>query len=312
MAKIAVAGATGLIGKKLVTALLKRNDEVVVIGRDIAKLKNVFPEVKLYSDYSLNYLKVLEKTDSFVNLAGANVAGSRWTEEYKKKIIDSRILSAKAIINIINYLNSKPSSYITASAIGYYGISETKTFTEKDSFGHDFLAKVCERWENEASEVTKMGVREAAVRIGIVLAKEGGALKKMLIPFNLFLGGPLGSGVQWFSWVHIDDLINVFLFAIDKNISGGINAVAPNPVRMKHFTDTLGKVIKRPNYFPVPEFILRLIMGEANYIVTKGNRVIPEKLILSKFNFQFTQLKDALEDLLIKKKNKNEIDGKLN
>ncbi len=162
----------------------------------------------------------------------------------------------------------------------------------------------------EASELQQWEL-EKCFRIGIVLAKEG-ALEKIAYSFQFVFGRSMGSGIQWFSWVHIDDLINVFLFAIDKNISGGINAVAPNPVRMKHFTDTLGKVIKRPNYFPVPEFILRLIMGEANYIVTKGNRVIPEKLILSKFNFQFTQLKDALEDLLIKKKNKNEIDGKLN
>ncbi len=302
MAKIAVAGATGLIGKKLVAKLLERNDEIIVIGRDINNLKNIFPQVKLYSDYSLNYLKVFENTDSFINLAGVNVAGNRWTREYKKKILDSRVSSTKAIINIINYLNPKPENYITASAIGYYGISETKTFTEKDLSGSDFLAKVCERWETEAFEVSKLGIREVAIRIGIVLSKDGGALSKMLLPFYLFIGGPLGDGTQWFSWIHIDDLVNSFIFALDnKAIYGAINATAPNPVRMKHFTKTLGNVINRPSIFIVPEFILRLILGESHYIVTKGNRVEPEKLSENGFTFQFPQLQQALQNLLINK-----------
>jgi hypothetical protein len=301
MAKIAVAGATGLIGKKLVAKLLERNDEVIAIGRDIEKLKLVFPDVKLYSDYSLNYLSILENTHSFINLAGANVASGRWTKEYKKKILDSRLTSTKALIHIIEYLKIKPKSYITASAIGYYGYSETKTFTEEDSPGNDFLANVCQLWESEAFTVSKKGVREVAIRIGIVLAKDGGALKKMLLPFYFFVGGPLGDGTQWFSWIHIDDLINTFLFAIDNNnINGPVNATAPNPVRMKHFTNLLGKVLKRPDFFMVPEFLLKLIMGEAHYIVTKGSRVIPTKLLNNGFVFKFALLEQALDDLLNK------------
>jgi len=302
MAKIAVAGATGLIGKKLIDALLKRGDTVVIIGRDTKKIQEVFPNVKLYSDYSLNYLKVLENTDVFINLAGANVAGNRWSEEYKKQIINSRVSSTKAIINIINYLKYKPHSYLTASAIGYYGISETKTFTEEDFAGNDFLAKVCNTWETEANEITKLGIRKVAVRIGIVLDKQGGALQKMLVPFYLFLGGPLGDGTQWFSWIHSEDLINIFLFAIDnKQVTGAINATAPNPVRLKHCTTALGRVINRPSIFIVPEFVLKIIMGEAHYIVTKGNRVIPKKLIEMGFNFKYNEIEIALKNLLNKK-----------
>lgn len=301
MLKIAIAGGTGLIGKRLVEKLISRGDNVVIIGRNIEKLKKTFPHVKLFSDYSLNYLQALEGTNVFINLAGVNVAGKRWSEEYKKEILDSRITTTKALIDIIGHLTEKPETYITASAIGYYGPSETKNFIEDDNNGKDFLAEVCFKWEKESLEVTKFNIRHVAVRIGIVLAKEGGALKKMLLPFYLFIGGPLGDGTQWFSWIHIDDLINIFLFAIDNtSVNGPINAVAPNSVRMKHFANTLGKVLKRPSLFFVPTFILKLILGEAHYLVTKGNRVLPKKLLDLNFNFNYTDLTSALKNLLQK------------
>ncbi len=305
MLKIAIAGATGLIGKRLTEKLISRGDSVVIIGRNIEKLKKTFPNVQLFSDYSLNYLQALENTDVFINLAGVNVAGKRWNEEYKKEILDSRITTTKALINIIGHLTEKPKTYITASAIGYYGTSEIKNFTEDDKAGNDFLAEVCVKWEKEAWEVKKFNVRTVAVRIGIVLAKEGGALKKMLLPFYLFIGGPLGDGTQWFSWIHIDDLINIFLFAIDNPaVNGPINAVAPNPVRMKHFTSTLGKVLKRPSIFFVPTFILKLILGEASYLVTKGSRVLPKRLLDLGFKFIYVDLYDALKNLLKNKDRK--------
>lgn len=298
--KIAIAGATGFIGKRIVNALIQNGFEAVIIGRNIEKSKKIFPNCKYFSDYSLNHLTELENCYAFINLAGTNILSCRWNDEFKNNIISSRINSTKSIINLISKLNNKPKVLINASAIGYYGNSETKTFSENDSTGNDFLSKVCEKWENESQKVSEFNMRNVSIRIGIVLSKEGGALQRMLIPFKLFIGGPIADGTQWFSWIHIDDLVNLFIHAINnQEMTGAYNATSPNPVRMKHFTNTLGEVLKRPSFFIVPKFILQLLFGEGADMLTKGNRVLPIRTIESGFTFTHPNLEEAIRDILI-------------
>ncbi len=297
--KIAIAGATGFIGSKIVANLIQNEFEVVIIGRNIERAKKIFPNCKYFADYSLNHLTELENCYAFINLAGTNILSRRWNDDFKDSIISSRVNTTRAIINLISKLNNKPKVLINASAIGYYGNSETKTFSENDLAGNEFLSKVCEKWENESQKVSEFNIRNVSIRIGIVLSKEGGALQRMIIPFKLFIGGPIADGPQWFSWIHIDDLVNLFIYAINnQEMTGAYNATAPNPVRMKHFTNILGQVLKRPSFFIVPKFILQLIFGEGADMLTKGNRVLPTRTIESGFIFTHPNLEGTIRDIL--------------
>jgi uncharacterized protein (TIGR01777 family) len=196
---------------------------------------------------------------------------------------------------------TKPEVFISASAIGYYGNRGDEILTENSSAGNDFLADVCKVWETESAKVEESGVRNVRVRTGIVLIPEDGALKQMLIPYKLFIGGPLGNGNQWMSWLHIDDMIQIYLYALDnKEINGAVNAVSPNPVMMKEFAKTLGKVLKRPSILPVPQFILRLVVGEAASVVTASQKVSADKLLTAEYKFRFNTLSEALKDFLTK------------
>ena len=301
--KIIITGATGLIGKKLAKALVDRNDEVVIFTRDIIKAKSIFPSIKEFVEWDYRkpelWKSELENSDAVIHLAGINLFAKRWTNEFKKSVIQSRENSTRNLVDVIKSCKKKPEVFISASGIGYYGDCGDNLLTEESPNGKDFLAEVCKIWESEAVKVGTANVRNVQVRTGLVLSPEDGALKQMLPPFRLFIGGPLGNGKQWSSWLHIDDIVGIYLHAIDnKNLSGAINAASPNPVKMTEFAKTLGKVLNRPSLFPVPKFMLRLVVGQAAEVVTASQRIKSKKILESGYKFKFETLEVALMDLL--------------
>jgi len=236
------------------------------------------------------------QADVVVNLTGAPVA-QRWTNSHRAAIRRSRVELTRSFIERIARLERKPVAYVSASAVGYYGTSFTETFVETSSPGTDFLARVCLDWEREANRATELGMRVAVVRTGLVLGSDGGALPLMLPAFRFGLGGRLASGRQWMSWIHIEDLIDAYLHAIDGT-EGAINATAPEPVTNAEFTRVLGRVLRRPTMFPVPEFALKALFGEGAMILSEGQRVLPERTLASGYHFRYPDLEPALRSLL--------------
>lgn len=303
--RIIVTGATGLIGKKLTTALIQRGDEIVIFSRNINKAKSNFPEAKNFVEWDYHKPEIwksqLEKSDAVVHLAGTNLFAKRWNESFKRKVIESRKISTQNLTEAIKSCKNKPEVFISASGIGYYGDCGDSVLSEESPAGNDFLADVCKVWESESAKVENFGLRNVRVRTGLVLSTEDGALKQMLPSFKFFIGGPLGNGNQWASWLHIDDIVRIYVHAIDnKKLTGAVNAAAPNPVRMKEFAHTLGKVLKRPSLFPVPKFMLKIVVGEAAEVVTASQRIDVKKLLESGYQFKFTELESALRNLLKK------------
>ncbi len=301
--KIIITGATGFIGKKLSKALMDRGDEVTVFTRDTNSARKKLPFLNNFVEW--NYQKPeewkshLDGKDAIVHLAGVNLFSKRWNEDFKKKIIDSREVSTKNLVTAFADCKNKPEVFVSASGVGFYGDGKETILKEEAEKGNDFLAGVCGIWERESQKAGDYRIRNVQVRTGIVLSPEDGALKQMLLPFKLFVGGPLGSGKQWFPWLHIDDIIGIYIHAIDnKIISGAVNSASPNIVRMREFAITLGKVMKRPSLFPVPEFALRIVVGEAAGTVASGQRINVEKLLKSGYKFKFENLEEALSDLL--------------
>ncbi|MEG4914236.1 thylakoid membrane protein ThyD [Microcoleus sp. B7-D4] len=304
--KVAIAGATGFVGSRLVEKLQAAGHQVVVLSRDAAKASRVFPasaypnlEVVAYTPAeSGDWQKSLAGCDAVVNLAGVPIAEERWTEARQQAILDSRTLTTAKLVEAIVNANPKPSVFVSASAIGYYGTSETAEFDETSPAGNDFLAAVCKDWEAAAQPAKNAGTRLAIVRLGIVLGM-GGALAKMLPPFKLFAGGPLGTGKQWFSWVHREDVVDLILYALQNSqVEGVLNATAPNPVRMNELCQTLGEVLKRPSWLPVPGFALEMLLGDGAKLVLEGQKVLPKQTLASGFQYQYPTLKLALEDIL--------------
>ncbi len=304
--KIAVTGATGFVGSRLVARLHKEGNRVLVLTRNTTYAQKVFPseafpnvEIVTYTPtVSGSWQDVIASCDGVVNLAGEPIAEERWTPEHKREILNSRQLGTQKIVEAIAKANPKPPVLVNASAIGYYGTSETATFDESSSSGSDFLAQVCQAWEAEARKVKDAGVRLVILRFGIVLG-QGGALGKMIMPFKLFAGGPIGSGRQWFSWIHIDDLVSLILQALTKpEIEGLYNATAPNPVQMTDFCQTLGQVIHRPSWLPVPAFALEALLGDGAMVVLEGQQVLPKHTLESGFEYQYPNLQPALRQIL--------------
>ncbi len=304
--RIVVTGATGLIGKKLVNVLIDRGDELIIFSRDAEKAKSIFPKSKQCVEWDYHkpdlWKSKLENADAVIHLAGINLFSKRWNDDFKKEVLESREVSTKILVDSIKSCSNKPEVFISASGIGYYGDCGETILDEKSIKGNDFLADVCEVWESEAAKVEEAGVRSVRIRTGLVLSTEDGALKQMLPVFKFFIGGPLGNGKQWASWLHIDDIVEIYLHAIDNaNLSGAVNAASPNPVRMKELAKTLGKVLNRPSLFPAPKFLLKLVVGEAAEVVTASQRIDVKKLLNSGYQFKFTESSNALENLLKKK-----------
>jgi len=303
--RIVVTGATGLIGKKIVSVLLNRGDQVIIFSRDAEKAKSIFPEAKECVEWDYHnpdlWKSKLENSNAVIHLAGINLFSKRWNESFKKDVFESREVSTRNLADAIKSCINKPEVFISASGIGYYGNSGETILDEKSPKGNDFLADVCEVWERESQKAGEYGVRNVQIRTGLVLSTEDGALKQMLPPFKFFIGGPLGSGKQWASWLHVDDIVGIYIHAIDNNkLSGAVNAASPNPIRMKEFAKTLGKVLNRPSLFPVPKFLLKLVVGEAAEVVTASQRIYVKKLLNSGYQFKFKELSKALENLLKK------------
>jgi uncharacterized protein (TIGR01777 family) len=294
---IIITGGLGFVGSGLSGRLLTLGHRVTAIGRS--------PEPKPGTPEKITYLSAdtaltggwqeeIDKQQVIVNLAGESIF-CRWNEKAKKKIYDSRILTTRNIVEAMG----RNQTLINASAVGYYGFRGDEEISEKTPPGDDFLARVCQDWEKEAERGRTKGARVALARFGIVLGKKGGALGQMVPAFKRFVGGPLGSGGQWFSWIHMADLINGLIFFMDKpELEGPFNLCAPNPVRNKDLAKTLGQVLSRPSFFPTPAVILRLILGEFGSVLLKGQRVIPKRLQENGFRFLFPQIGPALGDLI--------------
>jgi uncharacterized protein (TIGR01777 family) len=279
--KVLVLGASGFVGKHLVAALTARGDDV-----RSASLRE--PE---------RAAAMADGCDVVVNLSGAPVA-QKWTAEHKRAILESRTEAPRRFLIALGGIEHRPKAYVSASAVGYYGASQTETFTEKSPPGTDFLADVCVRWEAEAKRAADLDMRVSIVRTGIALGRDGGALAKMLPPFRLGLGGIIGDGKQWMSWIHIDDLVGIYLLAID-GAPGVLNATAPKPVTNAEFTKTLGTVLHRPTLLPTPTFALRAMLGEGIEAVTRGQRVVPTRTQALGYTFKFIDLSGALDRILV-------------
>lgn len=304
--KVAITGATGFVGRRLVERLQKEGEKVLVFTRHPASAQKVFPseafdnvEIFAYeATKSGAWQSAMANCDGIVNLAGEPIAEARWTEEHKQEILNSRKLGTQKIVEAIVNSNSQPRVLVNASAIGYYGTSETATFDETSVAGQDFLAQVCQAWESEAQKLKDTGVRLVILRFGIILGN-GGALGKMITPFKLFAGGPLGSGHQWFSWIHIDDVVNLILRALSQpDMEGVYNATAPHPVRMAELCQTLGQVMSRPSWLPVPGFALQALLGDGAMVVLEGQQVLPKRTLESGFEYQYPDLQPALVQIL--------------
>ncbi|HEY9667639.1 MAG TPA: TIGR01777 family oxidoreductase [Coleofasciculaceae cyanobacterium] len=299
--KVAITGATGFVGSRLVERLQAQGHQPLILTRNRAAALRTFPTLEIV-DYTPTesgaWQNAIAGCDAVVNLAGEPIGESRWTSKQKQEIFDSRKLGTQKIVEAIAQANPKPKVLINASAIGYYGTSETATFDETSPSGNDFLAEVCQAWEAQAQNVKDYGVRLVILRFGIVFGN-GGALAKMLPAFKLFAGGPIGSGQQWLSWIHLDDLVNLIIEALTRSdIEGVLNATAPNPVRMSELSQALGDVLHRPSWLPVPDFALEVILGEGAKVVLEGQQVLPKRTTNYGFEYQYPTLKPALEDIL--------------
>ena len=298
-----ITGGSGLIGRKLISCLLQSHHEVTLISRTPEKAGKYFTgvQVKYWDVKNLEALTdILDGADAVINLAGESIGGKRWSIIQKERILSSRIESTHAIIGAIKQSKRKPSVLLNASAVGYYGNVPEGEVTEAGLQGKGFLADVCAQWEAEALKVQEAGVRVVLLRTGIVLANTGGALRNILLPFRFFLGGPLGSGRQWFPWIHLQDEANAILFAMENEcIAGQLNLAAPESVRMSEFCRILGKITHRPSLVQVPACVLKFMLGEmAVPLLLYGQKMIPKKLIDAGFKFQFPNLEYALRDLL--------------
>lgn len=293
--KVVVTGGTGFLGRGLVAALLEKGYTVDVVTRAPASA-SVLPGVRAVSWSDL--AAALDGAGAVVNLAGETIA-QRWTAPAKARIVGSRASAAERVGAALRAAKSRPAVLVNASAVGFYGNRGDEELPESSDPGTGFLAETTVAWEEAARRAVPEGVRLVLPRIGIVLGEEGGALSKMLLPFRLGLGGPLGSGTQWMPWIHRDDLVALFLAVLeDRRFEGPVNATAPAPVTMKEFASTLGRVLHRPAFVPAPAFAIRAAMGEMASLVLDGQRVLPAKASSLGFRFRFEKLEPALREIL--------------
>lgn len=303
--KIVMTGATGLVGKVLSQLLLSRGDQLIIFSRNPKNAENIIAGAHEYVEWDYKkpaeWYKKINGADAVIHLAGQSLLGNLASDDYKKEILETRVHSTENFLSAFQKCESKPSVFISASAIGYYGATkmDEMPFTEDDENGTGFLSKVCAEWELAASRAKDLGIRTVSVRVGIVLDKFEGALEKLMLPFNLYLGGNIGEGTQWISWIHKLDTAYMFLHALDQNdLSGPINAVGSAPVRMKDFTELIGKKLNKPVLFKIPESPLRALLGDASMPATEGIKVLPKRAIETGFKFRFNTLEEALDNLI--------------
>ena len=305
--KVAVTGATGFVGSRLVQRLQDAGHQIKVFARNPERARKVFPkpvfeqvEVVSYTpQQSGDWQAEISGCDGVINLAGEPIS-ERWTPERKREIMNSRVIGTEKLVEAIGQAEVKPKVLVSASAVGFYGTSETAEFYEtSEPIEPDFLSQVCQSWEKAAEKVTAYGVRLVTVRIGIVLGM-GGAIAKMLTPFRLYAGGPIGNGQQWFSWVHRDDLVSLFMQGLSNEAMSGVyNGTAPHPVRMSELCDTLGKVMNRPSWLPVPDFVIETLLGDGAVVVLEGQKVLPERTQSTGFSYAYPKVEPALREIVV-------------
>ncbi len=301
--KVFVIGGTGFIGSHIVDGLMKNGHEVVALTRSAAKGAKVLGDkVKIVEGNPMNsgsWQKDVDGCDAAIIMCGEPIIDKKWTSERKQVLLDSRIKPTKMVIEAIKTAKQKPKVLLCGSAIGFYGNGGDKLLTEDGASGSDFSAELCSRWEEEANKAADLGVRVVNLRTSFVLAKDGGALGKMLKPFKFFMGGPIGGGRQYMSWIHIDDYVAITQMALgNEKIAGPLNMSAPNPVTNKEFSKVLGRVLGKPSFAKAPAFVLKLMLGEASSLVLEGQRVIPKKALGTGYKFEFETLGKALKDVV--------------
>ena len=307
--RVVIAGATGFVGGPLCAKLKSEGHQIAALVRNLESAKQKLgPEIQCVAWGGAagdDWKQTLDGADAVINLAGEPVAGQRWTEDYKRRIRDSRVNTTRALVDAIGAARQKPAALISASAVGYYGDAKNAVVTEETPPGTDFLSGVCVAWEAETRRVETFGVREARLRIGIVLGN-GGALEAMLnplpvpiSPWKMGLGGPMGSGRQWFPWIHLADVVGLFAWAATNPlVFGPLNATAPHPVTNADFAGAIGKALRRPAVLPVPGFALKLALGEFAGSLLGGQNAVPTAAESLGYNFQFRNVDAALADLL--------------
>ncbi len=298
--KIVIAGGSGFIGKKLTDALLNEGHEVIILSREDNKGADKIRYVRWLQEGATPEQEI-GTADAFVNLAGVSINEGRWTAEHQQQIYDSRMTATDELLRIISALQQKPSVLINASAIGIYPASDAIVYTETSTeIANDFLGRTIADWEKKASLVTSRGIRSTLMRFGVVLGRGGGALPPMVLPYKLFAGGKVGSGKQWLSWVHVEDVTRAITFALENDqLHGRVNVTSPMPKRMNDFGATIGSVLHRPHWFPVPSFAMKMLLGKKSALVLEGQHVLPKKLLDNGFEFKFTDLESALKNLLV-------------
>ena len=301
--KIIIAGGSGLIGRALCAKLIQDGHDVAVLSRNphgVRRFDNRIQLLQWDAQTADGWGDHIDGADAIINLAGAGIADKRWSATRKKIILNSRVNAGKAIVQAIESASTKPAVLIQASAVGYYGGNRGDAIlTEESATGTDFLAHVCTAWEASTAAVEAMDIRRPVIRTGIVLSNQGGAWPKIKFPFSLFVGGPLGSGNQWYPWIHIDDEVRAIQFLLQEESATEVfNLSAPEPQRNRDLAKTIGKIMNRPSLLPAPAFALKAILGEMSTILLEGQRAIPQKLLDSGFRFNFPTFADAVRDLI--------------
>lgn len=308
--RLVIAGGTGLIGRELVNDIVEEGHQITILSRSPKNYRHMFSETVelVYWDgrSAGEWVSHFEGADAVVNLAGESISGAgflpdRWSAAKKKRIRESRIAAGKALVMAIEAIEDKPRVLVQASAVGYYGPTGDTVVTESSPPGDDFLASVTQDWEASTKPVEAMGVRRVVARIGLVLSTEDGALPRLLLPSRLFVGGWFGSGDQWWSWVHIADVVSALRFLIENDVAKGkgpLNVTAPNPLTNREFGKALGRALNRPSVMPIPAFALRVALGEVASTVLEGQRTIPQRLLEMDFAFRFPDIDSALNNLV--------------
>jgi uncharacterized protein (TIGR01777 family) len=300
--KIVIAGGAGFLGRALAGALAGEAHEIVVLTRASRPAPDggAPRSVPWSPDGTIGaWAAEIDGAGAVVNLAGESIAGSRWSAAHKTRIRDSRIHATRSLVGAVRRAAAPPSAFVSGSAVGYYGALGDEPVTEQHAAGRDFLASVCVQWEQEALRAASSGTRVVLVRTGLVLARDGGALPEMLLPFRLGAGGPVGSGRQYWPWIHRDDWVGMVRWALaTAAVDGPVNATAPNPVTNKEFARALGRALHRPAFMPAPSFALRLVLGEmADALLLSGQRALPAKAERLGFRFRFPRVEEALGDI---------------
>ncbi len=300
--KVIIAGGTGLIGKALTSSLLEDGHEVIVLSRSSVPPTG-FPSlsrvVRWDGKSPDGWAHLVNGANALVNLAGASLSGGRWTARRKQAILSSRVDAGRAFVQALEQAEQLPAVLVQASGVGHYGVENPGQLDEKTPPGSDFLAGISKEWEDSTRTVETLGVRRVILRSGVVLSKKGGALRLMLLPFKLFVGGPLGKGDQWLSWVHIEDEVRAIRFLIENHAANGPFNISAQPITNAQFARTVGKLLQRPAFIRIPAFMLRLVLGEMSTLVLDGQRASSNKLSDLGISFKYGDIESALKDILL-------------